>query len=487
MADRNELRLVQKQIQKLSLTPKMQQALHLLQIPMLELKQLLREEMVRNPLLEETESGEESEGAEGKEEISGDGETGKEGKEENIDTILDRLSQLEENWQEYFQNGGTENRDRDEVQRRRDFHIEASSVRPDTLHEHITEQLRLSTWVQKELRIGEHIIGCIDDNGYLQDSVTDIAKALEVSLPEAEKVLTLIQSFDPVGIGARDLKECLLLQIKSKRMGGTLPARIIENHIDKLEKRKFREIAKALSVPLGEVFAAVHIISTLEPKPGRSFSAERAQYIIPDILLRKVDGEYVIIINDEEIPRLKISARYKKLLREKGVDDSTKKYLKDMLTSAIWMIQNVEYRKKTLYRVTEAIVHSQKEFLDKGLSYLKPMSLQEIADKIGMHESTVSRVSANKYMDTPQGLFGLRYFFTRGMKGDNGGRAVSVEVIKQMIRKFVERESPDTPITDDKIRKELLLQGMNISRRTVAKYREELKLLSSSYRKSWKI
>ena len=164
MADRNELRLVQKQIQKLSLTPKMQQALHLLQIPMLELKQLLREEMVRNPLLEETESGEESEGAEGKEEISGEGETGKEEKEENIDTILDRLSQLEENWQEYFQNGGTENRDRDEVQRRRDFHIEASSVRPDTLHEHITEQLRLSTSVQKELRIGEHIIGCLDDN-----------------------------------------------------------------------------------------------------------------------------------------------------------------------------------------------------------------------------------------------------------------------------------------------------------------------------------
>lgn len=487
MVYQNELRLVQKQLQKLALTPKMQQALHLLQIPMLELKQLLREEMVRNPLLEETEEGEESEGAEEREEISGEGEAGKEEKDENIDTILDRLSQLDENWQEYFQNGGTENRDRDEVQRRRDFRMEASSVRPDTLHEHITEQLRLSTSVQKELRIGEHIIGCIDDNGYLQASVPDIAKALEVSLPDVEKVLTLIQSFDPVGIGARDLKECLLLQIKSKRMGGTLPARIIENYIDKLEKRKFREIAKALSAPLEEVLAAVNIISALEPKPGRSFSAERIPYIIPDISLRKMDGEYVIVINDEEIPRLKISARYKQLLREKGVDESTKKYLKDMLTSAIWMIQNVEYRKKTLYKVTEAIVNSQKEFLDKGLSYLKPMSLQEIADKIGMHESTVSRVSANKYMDTPQGLFALRYFFTRGMKSDNEGRPVSVEVIKQMIRKFVERESPDTPITDDKIRKELLLQGMNISRRTVAKYREELKLLSSNYRKSWKI
>lgn len=485
MVDRNELRLVQKQLQKMVLTPKMQQALHLLQIPLLELKVLLQQEMVNNPLLEEAQEGEESEGIEEGEETRTEENIG-EGKEvESVDSILDRLSGLDDNRQEYFQNGETENRDKDEDARKRDFSLDVSAIRSPTIQEHLTEQLRLSTSVhQGEFPIGEHIIGCIDDNGYLQTSVDEIAKALEVSLLEAEKVLALIQSFDPVGVGARNLKECLLLQIKSRRLEHSIPAKIIENYLEKLEKRKYRDIANALSVPLEEVYAAVNIISTLEPKPGKSFSAERASYITPDIFLKKMDGEYVIILNDEEIPRLKINKQYKKMLGEKGGDESTQKYLKGMLGSAIWLMRNVEYRKKTIYKVTEAIVHSQKEFLDKGLPYLNPMTLQEVANAISMHESTVSRVTSNKYIDTPQGLFELKYFFTRGMKNDNKGKVVSVEVVKEMIKELIEKESSDNPVTDSQIRKEILSMGINMSIRTVTKYRGELKQLSANMRKS---
>jgi len=484
MVDKNELRLVQKQLQKMTLTPKMQQALHLLQIPLLELKVLLQQEMVKNPLLEEAQEGEESEGIEEGEETRTEENIGEGKEEESVDSILDRLSELDDKGQEYFQNGDMENRDKDETARKRDFSLDVSAIRSPTIQEHLTGQLRLSTSVQEEFLIGEHIIGCIDDNGYLQTSVAEIAKALEVSLLEAEKVLALIQSFDPVGVGARNLKECLLLQIKSRRLEHSTPAKIIENYLEKLEKRKYRDIANALSVPLEEVYAAVNIISTLEPKPGKSLSAERASYITPDIFLKKMDGEYVIILNDEEIPRLKLNKQYKKMLREKGGDESTQKYLKGMLSSAIWLMRNVEYRKKTIYKVTEAIVNSQKEFLDKGLPYLKPMTLQEVANAISMHESTVSRITSNKYIDTPQGLFELKYFFTRGMKNDKEGRVVSVEVVKETINRLIEKESPDNPVTDSQIRKEILSMGINMSIRTVTKYRDELKQLPANMRKS---
>ncbi len=298
------------------------------------------------------------------------------------------------------------------------------------------------------------------------------------------KVLSLIQSFDPSGVGAKNLKECLLIQLKNQGKEDTLEAKIIAEHLKDLEKRRYARITKRLGVSLDKVTKAAKVISRLEPKPGRNFSPEKNHPIIPELILKKIDGEYYIITNDGDLPRLRVSPLYRKLMKKENSELEARRYLMEKFKSAMWVIKSIEQRRKTIRRVTECIVKKQREFLDKGIEYLKPCTLSEIAKEIGMHESTVSRVTTNKYIDTPQGTFELKFFFTGEIiTKDNG--SLSSRSIRAKIRELIEAEDKQHPLSDIKIAKILLNQGINIARRTIAKYRESLKILPSTMRKRY--
>jgi len=359
------------------------------------------------------------------------------------------------------------------------------------------------------LKIGEQIIGNLDRNGYLKVLLNEIAKTLKVKEKEVAKVLGLIQTFDPIGVGARDIKECLLIQIKLnpsplQRCGVKKPlvSKIIKEHLEDLGKRRYEKIAKALGVirPQGgrikikEVQEAADFISTLEPKPGRSFGEESAQTVIPDIILTKVDKEHAIILNNEGLPRLQISPLYKKMLAKGSrINKEEKQYIKDRLNAAMGLIKAIDQREKTIYKITESIIKVQRDFLENGIDYLKPLTLKKIARDVGMHESTVSRVTSNKYIQTPQGVFELKYFFASGFRKSSvpkgGGRKeeiTSSRSIKEVIKDLLDSEESKRPLSDQKIANILTTNlGINIARRTVAKYREEMRILPSHQRKRY--
>jgi RNA polymerase sigma-54 factor len=486
-----EARLELKLQQKLIMTPQLQQAIKLLQLSRLELVQSVSQELIENPVLEEVpseETGEDVSSDEGEiapeshatEETTSDSSSEQEGTRE-----LKSDLELGPQWDEYLNEMG-DGRDygNAEADEKELPSYDQTLTRLPTLSDHLLWQLHLSTSDPGVAKGGEWIIGNLDDDGYLRATLDELAEQSGLSLREMEQALALIQTFDPLGIGARDLRECLLIQVGQLDLQGTLVEKIIQEHLADLEKRRYPNIAKALNVTPQEVMEASHvIIHELEPKPGRPYLTADTNYVVPDVYVIKVEDNYVVQLNDEGLPRVRINPYYRKLInRNDAIDKVTKEYVEERLRSAQWLIKGMEQRSKTIYKVAESIVKFQLEFLDKGITHLRPMVLKGVAEDIGMHESTISRVTTNKYMHTPQGIFPMKYFFTTGFS-DGTGAEISSLTVKDTIQKMIREEDPAMPLKDQQIVDLLKDRGVGIARRTVAKYREELRIPPTSVRK----
>jgi RNA polymerase sigma-54 factor len=326
------------------------------------------------------------------------------------------------------------------------------------------------------------LIGCLDDNGYLTINLEEAAVSLTVQLETVEAVLAILQSFDPPGVGARDLKECLGLQLKYRDIDDPLIWAIINKHLPDVGEGRLRYIAEQLKVTPHEIQQAVDFIRTLDPKPGSAFGSGHSAYVTPDVTIERVSGSYIILVNDSQVPRLSINPYYRRVIND--IDENTRKFVEGRLNSAVWLIKSIEQRRRTLYNVAEAIVDLQRGFFDHGPKQLKPLTMKTVADRLGIHESTVSRATANKYAATPHGLFSLRTFFTSGVNSTEG-EALSASTVKQAIRELIAAEPSGQPLSDQAIAQALATTGTALSRRTVTKYREELGIAASSKRKRY--
>ncbi|MCX7918632.1 MAG: RNA polymerase factor sigma-54 [bacterium] len=502
-------RLLQRQVQKLVMTPQMQQAIQLLQLQTMELAQLIEQEMEQNPMLEQVEAIEpEEEPTVASDEVdtsisvpplSEPERT--EGSDSSEQLTADDLKAVEEiNWDDLFSDDRIWESTSSEVEpyseEKRGGYISNIATRGQTLQEYLLSQLSFAELSKRESLIAETIIGNIDVDGYLNVTIEEIVQEVQkeaaergiqglqdITAEEVQKVLDQIQQFDPPGVAARSLQECLLLQLPARKIDDPIVKEILTNHFQELERHKYPQLAKKLKVPLSRIQKAIDIISTLEPKPGRQFIAIVPQTIIPDVIVEKVDGEYQVRLNDDDIPQLRISPVYQSMLRNREkLSKEQYEFLLDKYKSAKNLIRNIERRKKTILLITESIVKMQRDFFEKGIEFLKPLKLREIAEQVGVHESTVARVTTNKYVQTPHGLFELKYFFSSGVDSD-GGDMVSARSIRQMIQSLIQNENPQKPLSDQTIADILNAKGINIARRTVAKYREQMKILPAHMRK----
>ena len=475
-----DLRLVQ----KLVMTPQLQQAIKLLQLSKLELSQTISQELLENPLLEEI-SQEQLE-----EEASVEGQEPEKESDEKDESGLDTTAEeLNSQWEEYLEDTDYRAKNLETIENdvREGPSFEATLSKPVTLAEHLVSQLRLSKTSRKELDTGLYIIGNIDEDGYLRLPIEEIAEATSNPPEAVDAVLELIQTFDPTGVGARDLKECLLIQIKDRGIRVPFLKQIISDHLKDIENKKVTMVAKAINASLEEVIEAVKAMESLEPKPGRPFYSEEAQTIIPDVYVTKSEGQFRIVLNDDGLPRLHISPYYRKLITSKiETSSSTKSYLNEHLKSAVWLIRSIEQRNRTIFKVAQSIVNLQREFFERGISHLRPLVLRQVAEDISMHESTISRVTTNKYMHTSHGIFELKFFFNNSVGGANGDEGeLSSVTVRDIIRQLVEAEEADKPLKDQEIMDRLMKKDIKIARRTVAKYRTELKIPSASRRKRY--
>jgi len=471
------------------MTPQLQQAIKLLQLSRLELVDLISQEMEDNPLLEEIASEEYPEEVTVSE-------------SDVIDTVVDReeiktIERTEEitgegdgkeefDWNNYLEDYGPTGVRYDRRDDEAPTWDNMVMVKP-RLVDHLMWQLKLSHVSDSEMRIGEQIVGNIDNNGYLAASIEEIAAQEGVDAHFVENVLKKIQEFDPPGIAARDIKECLLIQARILGVLSPLVEMIINEHLKDLETKNYTSISRKLKVPLSDVLQAVIIISHMDPKPGGIYSEERIDTIIPDVYVFKVGDEYKIVLNDDGLPKLRISNFYKEIMSGIGTypdAENSKKYIRERMQSATWLIKSIQQRHRTIYKVTESILKLQRDFFDNGITYLKPLVLRDIADDVEMHESTISRVVTNKYMHTPRGIFELKYFFSSSIQ-KTGGDAVASKSVKEEIKKIVSSEDPKKPYSDSDIVKLLKISGVSIARRTVAKYREMMGILPSSKRKKY--
>lgn len=458
--------------QTLRMTPQLQQAIKLLQLSRMELESAIRTELEENPILEET--------AEFKEE---DFERVKELEREienTGDNVQDPKKQDEFEWENYLdsqfkppQQNFTGN---EEI-----GSYENVISTQTTLHDHLHWQAKVYGFSDDEMKIAEILIDYIDDDGYMVTPMAEIAETEKVTVQDLEDILHFIQEFDPPGVGARNLRECLLLQAKALEEDTTDMVHLINNHLKDLEKKNFDAIAKAMGKDVREVTDICKIIYAMDPKPGRAFAAQDVQYVMPDIYVYKVGDDYMVSLNDDGMPRLKVSNFYKNMLKQAG-DGKAQDYIQEKLRSAVWLIKSINQRNRTIYKVTESIVKHQREFLNNGPAHIKPMVLRDVAADIGMHESTVSRVTTAKYVHTPQGIFELKYFFNSGISTDDGDSLAS-ESVKVMLKDLISKEDPKNPLSDQQLVEMLKKRGVNIARRTVAKYRDMLKILPSSRRK----
>ena len=463
-----ETKLLLKTTQKLVMTATLQQAIKLLPLSRLELIQKVHQEILENPFLEEVATQETSDtelaNAELPQETSQDSEA------------------FEVDWEAYLQDFST-NPDYVPTISREVPSLEATLKSETSLAEHLLWQLSLTVHDELEKQIGTYLIGNIDDDGYLQCQTEEVAMVFGVEEEQISVVLEVIQSFDPPGVGARDLQESLLIQLHHLELDDSLAWKIVQQYLSQLDERYFQKIAKSFGATITEVIAAVGLIRTLDPKPGSRFNSPRVEYIVPDVVIVKVDDDYQVVLNEDGMPSLRINALYQNVLRQNdGMQSDTREYLEEKFRSAIWLMKSVEQRRQTLLRVTKSLCKFQREFLDKGLAYLKPLVLKDVADDIGMHESTVSRVTTNKYVYTPQGVFELKFFFHSGLESLDGDAMSSVSV-KDIIRKAVAAEDARKPLTDQQLMMILEAKGVKIARRTIAKYRQELHIYPASRRK----
>src|SRR5437588_6655823 len=466
-----------KLVQKLILTPSLQQAIKLLPMSTLELSDLLNQEMVENPMLEEvpTEDLQPAEAAPPEQKSEPEQQPNK------TDTWDDQ--DYEYFFGDYLDDGY---RPRAPQEVKELPPIENTLSTASSLAAHLMWQLSMQTDDPLMREIGSAIVGNLDDDGYLVASFDELAAMGPWPVNDVERSLKLVQGFDPTGVAARDLQECLLLQLRHLGLEGTPTEKVVLDHLRLLHNHQVPEIARKLGMTIDDLKEHIEIIRNLDPKPGSRYNPTQSQYVIPDVYVMKVEDEYVVVLNEDGLPQMRISPTYRRLLDKNAgsnqANDETRAYVKDKFRSALWLIKSVDQRQKTIQKVANSIINFQREFLDHGIEYLRPLVLRDVANDIGMHESTVSRVVTNKYMHTPQGVFEMKYFFHSGISSSYG-ESVSSLTIKQRIRKIIENQDPRKPLSDSKIVSILQREGLVLARRTIAKYREELKIPTSNQRK----
>ncbi len=459
--------------QKLIMTPQLRQAIAILQLPSMELAALVGKELLENPVLEADANYNENENEPGDELPA---------VPEPTDTEYDNQPEAD-GWIEYLLggtqvSGGTQAGLSETTQAR-----EVADAQAVSLQDYLEMQLHFAVFEPLHLTVGRYLIGCIDDNGYLCGTLAEAAVQLGVAEERVDDVLRIIQTFDPLGVGARNLQECLLLQLAQQTPASPetdLVKAIIAEHLDQVACGRYKQIADKLHCTAHEVQQAVDIIRTLDPKPGRAFGGGQPGYITPDVTIERLNGEYVIHINDNHVPQLSINPYYRQIVRE--ADTDARKYVEGRIHAAVWLIKSIEQRRRTLYNVTEAIIGLQRGFFDHGPKFLRPLTMKKVAEQISVHESTVSRATANKYVATPHGVFGMNTFFTAGLQS-TGGEDISASRVKQELKELIVAENPKQPLSDQALSDILNSKGIMVSRRTVAKYREELAIPASSRRK----
>ncbi len=470
-----EIRQQLRQTQQLVMTPQLQQAIKLLQLNHLEIATAVEQELRENPLLELV--------AEDEPLTVRETET-----RNDLQSLEDSVKEpelpereiLEADWESYLESyGGEYSPPMREYSDRRP--LENRATYQENLFRYLLEQLRLSNLSDADRRIGLEIIGNVDDSGYLDVTVEELAESLGVDVESVLAVLVEIQKFDPRGVAARDVRECLLIQARDLDSENPLLIRILEETFDHFQNGKLENVARKLKVSLDEVQDAVRVISSLDPKPGRGFFGSDTIYVVPDIFVMKSGNDYTVVLNDDGLPRLRVSNFYQQALHSNLSNPGTKDYIQEKMRAAVWLIKSIHQRQRTIYRVTQSIIKFQREFFDKGVDYLKPLILKDVADDIEMHESTISRVTTNKYVHTPRGIYELKYFFNSGIR--HGDDAIASESVKNQIVRIVKSENPKKPVSDKEIVEELARSHIHIARRTVAKYRDLLGIPPSSRRK----
>ncbi|MBP6784071.1 MAG: RNA polymerase factor sigma-54 [Verrucomicrobiales bacterium] len=456
--------------QQQSIAPQMQQSLLLLQTPTLELRQLVQQELVINPTLEEESI-----------DISLE-DTASTSEDDEFDREFAELSQLDEEWREYMAQSRVSSPKRDDAEERHQFVMD-SIVEPITLQDHLTNQLSFAEVPQNIREIAAMLIGNIGENGFLQVNLEDLCFDMGLPIEDLEAAKGLVQSFDPVGIGALDLRDCLLIQLERLGKHHSLEYRIIDHHLDDLARKRYPQIARKLSVSPEQITKAAEFIATLDPRPGSRFGEDTNTYVTPDVTVERVGDEWLVSMNSEQIPRLRISNAYKDLMAS-GSGREAKAYIRDKIRAGKFLIKSIHQRQQTIQSIATEIVSRQEGFLEHGPSRLKPMNMAQIAEKVGVHETTVSRAVSGKYMATPHGVFEMKYFFTTGYETDDG-ESLSNTSVKQTLGEMVQGENPKKPLSDKRLVEELEKRGIKIARRTVAKYREELNILPSHMRRSY--
>src|SRR5580700_11217414 len=455
------------------LAPQLQQSLLILQAPLLKLRNLVQQEMETNPVLEELPNEPDSD-----ERSDADTAADAQFKEE-----FDKLAKLDEEWRDYMAQSSTYSGRSQEAEEKRQFFFDSIPTQ-ETLQQHLMGQLNQTVLNGDDRKTAELIIGNIDDNGFLQTTPEEMALNTGIPQGDFENILTLIQSFYPPGVGARDLRECLLIQLKREGKQSSLEYKIISEHMQDLGKRRFPEIARRMGISVEQVQKCANNIAQLDPRPGQIFAAAPQNYVLPDVTVEKINGEYQVILNGEQIPHLRISNTYKDIMSQDGNGSEVKDYIRDKIRSGKFLIKSIHQRQQTISNIAHEIVSRQKDFLEHGPSALKPMTMVQIADAVGVHETTVSRAISGKYMATPQGVFDMKYFFTPGYQ-TSGGESMSNTSVKGAIAELVKGEDTRNPLSDKEIVEILSKRGIPIARRTVAKYRTELNILPSNMRRRY--
>jgi RNA polymerase sigma-54 factor len=486
--------------QQLVITPQLQQAIKLLQLSHMELTEMVQQEIEQNPALEEAGLNATDSESTGTDDTGEIGDTALEGQTNRIIsesettgftpeketrpkevTVEEQFRTID--WENYINDYNSTSKFSSGTENIQAPNYEAFTSEKKTLTDHLQWQLRLQGFTGNEEKIGHMIIGNLNRDGYLCSQLTEIAKACNSNIKIVKKVLSVLQTFDPPGVCARDLCETLLVQVKQLGINNPVIVNIIKYHLKNLENKNTNKIATALKISHDEVRAAVKILQHLEPKPGRAFSSEEPVYITPDIYVYKEDNDFKILLNDDGMPKLRINKFYKQnIANGKPISRDVKTYLNEKMLSASWLIKSIQQRQQTIYMVMESILKFQREFFEKGVTYLKPLILRDIAQDIDMHESTISRVTTNKYAQTPQGLFELKYFFNSSIKSLNGN-ALASESVKEKIKNLIGNEDSSKPLSDEQIVFMLEDADISIARRTVTKYRKVLNILPSNKRK----
>ena len=452
-----------------SLAPQLQQSLQILQVPMLELRALIQAELAVNPVVEEERT-----------------ELSVEDKQREMDEFqqeFEHLAKLDEEWRDYMAQTSAYSARSQEDEERRQFFFD-SIVGNETLQAHLVDQVQTSDLSPAERKVAELIIGNIDDLGFLQSSVEEMAKNTGVEEQQIQSILEVIQTFHPVGVGARDLRDCLLIQLRRLGKETSMEYRIVANHLEELGKRRFPEIARRIGSTPEQVQKCANLIATLDPKPGQIFTADPNNYVLPDVTVEKIDGEWQISLNGDQIPHLRISNTYKDLMAKDGNATDVRDYIRDKIRSGKFLIKSIHQRQQTISNIGHEIVARQQDFFNEGPTALRPMTMVQIAEAVGVHETTVSRAISGKYMATPWGVFEMKYFFTPGYQTADG-EAMSNTSVKNAITELVGEENARRPLSDKEIVDILVKRGIPIARRTVAKYRAEAGILPSNMRKSY--